>query len=1029
MHTSRSSKFILIQILCILSPFILCPDFAWALDPAKKISQFGHTAWRHQDGYFSGTPFAVTQTTDGYLWFGTENGLWRFDGVRFVRWSSPAGKSPLTADVLTLLGSRDGSLWVGTPTGLIRWKDQEWTTYSEAPGVVRAILERSNGEIWFARDEISEPPGDICRVIGKQTQCYGKHDAISFVSPQSLGEDPSGDLWIGTAQGVVCWKPGSSIPYFPIGLKNNRASGVTSIIHAPGGVSWVGMAASGHGLGLQQLIHGSWKPFITPQLDGETLQVSALLLDRQKNLWVGTSDRGLFRIHGRQVDHFGKSDGLSSDSVMLAGLFEDREGNIWVVTPLGLEYFHEMRVTTFSSREGLMSDEVDAVLASRNGTVWEGGPRALVSLLHGSAFSVRPRRNLRWNQVTALLEDHSGRLWVGVDSSLLVLQSGNFRQVRKRDRKPVGFVVGMTEDIDGNVWAETIGPPRTLLRVRDFQVQEEFPAPTMPAARKLAADPDAGIWLGLISGDLARYAHGKLDTFLFKQSISPDLSSFVKDLLVNSDGSIMGATAFGVIAWKGGKQQQLTVRNGLPCDYIHTLIADNRGALWLYGQCGLLKIANSELQRWWKQPDTVVNVKVFDAFDGAEPGIAPFNGAAKSPDGRLWFANGSSLQMIDPDHVAQNSLPPPVHIEEIVADHQRYSIANVSLPPFTRDIEIAYTALSFTAPQKVRFRYKLEGHDPGWQDADTRRQAFYTDLPPGDYRFRVVACNNDGFWNETGAAVDFRLLPAWYQTGWFRTSAAIAAILFIWIIYRLRVQQVTRAVSVRSDERLAERTRMARELHDTFIQTIQGSKMVVDDALEKPSDPENMHRALSRLSVWLELATREARAALNSLRESTSERNDLRETFQRIVDGNTIPRSMAACLSVVGDVRKMHPIVRDEVYRIGYEAIQNASQHSRATRLDIELRYGCDLTLRVSDNGVGIDPFVLDKGREGHFGLQGMRERSGRIGGTLTLVSTATSGTVITLVVPEGLIDRSSRSPLTRALQTLREVFGSRSNP
>ena len=263
-------------------------------------------------------------------------------------------------------------------------------------------------------------------------------------------------------------------------------------------------------------------------------------------------------------------------------------------------------------------------------------------------------------------------------------------------------------------------------------------------------------------------------------------------------------------------------------------------------------------------------------------------------------------------------------------------------------------------------------------------------------------------WLEAGAKADLTMIS---ESVVSRTSAAIAAILFIWIIHRLRVRQVARAVSVRSDERLAERTRMARELHDTFIQTIQGSKMVVDDALEKPSDLESMHHALSRLAVWLELATRKARAALNSLRESTSERNNLREAFQRIVDGDTIPSLMAACLSVVGDVRKMHPIVRDEVYRIGYEAIQNASQHSRATRLDIELRYGRDLTLRVSDNGVGIDPFVLDKGREGHFGLQGMRERSGRIGGTLTLVSTTTSGTVITLVVPGGLIDRSSRSP------------------
>jgi signal transduction histidine kinase len=407
------------------------------------------------------------------------------------------------------------------------------------------------------------------------------------------------------------------------------------------------------------------------------------------------------------------------------------------------------------------------------------------------------------------------------------------------------------------------------------------------------------------------------------------------------------------------------------------------------------------LQKWWEDPDATVPVKVLDAMDGAQTGFSSFNPASRSIDGKLWFSNGIELQMVDPARLVQNTLPPPVHIEELVANRKHYAPSNnISLPPVTRDLEIDYTGLSFPVPQKVQFRYRLQGHDANWQEAGTRRQAFYSDLPPGYYRFHVIACNNEGVWNEAGAALDFRILPAWYQTVWFRFLIAMTGMLILWALHRLRVRQVSRTISARADERLAERTRMARELHDTFLQTIQGSKLVADDALRNSSDPEVMRRTLKQLAVWLEQAMKEGRAALNSLRESATERNDLRESFQRVTQSSLIPGSMAVTLSVVGHVREIHPIIRDEVYRIGYEAIRNACLHSRASRLDLELKYGRDLMLRVSDNGIGIDPAVLDLGKDGHFGLQGMRERAGRIGGKLTMVSTLNTGTVITIVIP-----------------------------
>jgi signal transduction histidine kinase len=435
----------------------------------------------------------------------------------------------------------------------------------------------------------------------------------------------------------------------------------------------------------------------------------------------------------------------------------------------------------------------------------------------------------------------------------------------------------------------------------------------------------------------------------------------------------------------------------------------------------------SRPQKWWQDSDVVVKPTVFDALDGAQPDWVPFGAAARSPDGRLWFADSNLLQMIDPDHLTWNPLPPPVHVEEVIADRKNYSPRNdLRLPPLTRDLEIDYTAPSFVVPQKVRFRYRLEGRDAAWQEPGTRRQAFYSDLRPGRYQFRVIACNNDGVWNEAGATLDFSVAPAWYQTNWFRALCLVSGGFIVCIIYRLRVRQISRAISARFNERLAERTRMARDLHDTFLQTIQGSKLVADHALKPSTDPAQMRGALEQLSVWLERATREGRTALNSLRTATAQTNDLAEALRRVTKDELIPSSTAVTFSVVGDAREMHPIVRDEIYRIGYEAIRNACTHSGASQLEVELRYAHDLALRVSDNGTGIDPAIADGGKDGHFGLQGMRERAARIGGNLTLGSSSNSGTEIKLVVPGDIVFRKvtavHRTLLTRIKDLLKRM-------
>jgi signal transduction histidine kinase len=372
-----------------------------------------------------------------------------------------------------------------------------------------------------------------------------------------------------------------------------------------------------------------------------------------------------------------------------------------------------------------------------------------------------------------------------------------------------------------------------------------------------------------------------------------------------------------------------------------------------------------------------------------------------SPDGRLWFANETVLQTIDAAHLTRNLIPPPVHIEEIIIDRQSHSPQEIlHLPPHTRDLEIDYTALSFVAPQKVRFRYKLEGRDEDWQEAGTRRQAFYSDLRPGKYRFRVIAGNNDGVWNDKGATLDFSVLPAMYQTAWFRVACILTGLFIFWAFYRLRTRQIEVSISTRFEERLAERTRLARELHDTLLQAIQGSKMIVDDLLDPPAVSGRPREVMGRLSSALAQALHELRTSLNSLRNATASGNDLAEAFRRAVDDCANRGVVNITFMVEGTAREMHPIVRDEIYRIGHEAIRNACQHSGADRIEVRLSYGQDLVFRVQDNGRGIDPEVAAYGKSDHFGLQGMRERAKHSGGVLTISGSTDSGTSLELMIP-----------------------------
>ncbi len=982
-------------IILAVVALILCSS-GLALSPDRRISQYAHTAWRIQDGFFSGTPQTITQTADGYLWIGTEAGLVRFDGISFVPWTSPNGKALPSSRIHALLGTSDGSLWIGTSRGLARWSKGELFTLHGEPAFVEAIVQDSEGKVWMTRSQVRDAEGALCEVASNALRCHGTADGISFPYAQPLFNDVHGNLWIGSSVGVCRWKSGDAKTYIVKALMRVQGlAGVSAIAPGNDGSVLVGMRQQGKGLGLQELREGVWRDYILPGLDGSEMHVSSLLRDREGDLWLGTANNGLYRVHAGQADHFGSADGLSSDAVQ--GIYEDREGDLWVATSRGIDRFRNTRVVTYSIREGLTSEDVDSVLASHDGTLWIGNLHALDVLRHDRFNGIGRAKGLPGTLITSLFEDQSGRVWVGVDSGLTLYENARFRWITKSDGASLGVVTAIAEDVDHNIWVATTEP--ALFRIQNLAVREEIKPPRIPRVLSLAADPKDGIWLGLSNGNLARYKSGQLE--MVTTNLPGNFS--VRNLLVDADGSAWWVTQEGLFRWKTARVGTLNSRNGLPCDDMFALVRDGQGSLWLDTQCGFVAIESAELERWWQQSDLKLRVKTLDVFDGAQPGLTNFRPeVSRAPDGKLWLANENILQVVDPEHLEGNHIAPPVVVEQIIADRKKYAVREkLQLPARTRDIEIDYTALSLVVPEKVRFRYKLEGRDADWQDPQNRRRAFYSDLPPGDYQFRVIASNNDGVWNEQGATARFTILPAFFQTAWFRALSVLAGAGLLWFLYVLRVRRLATSIQSRFDDRLEERERIARDLHDTLLQGIFSASIhfnVANNHLpaDSPAKP-SVQRGVELLTQ----VSKEGRNTLLALRTAGSSQSDLDEALSRLRGEFALPANVDFRVVTEGQAEVLRPLIRDEVYLIAREAVINAFRHSKASA--IQVKVDCvsrNLRVSVRDNGCGIDEELLKSGRAGHWGLVNMRERAERIGGRLKVSSRANAGTVVRLWIP-----------------------------
>jgi ligand-binding sensor domain-containing protein/signal transduction histidine kinase len=986
------------MLACVL--LVWCQS-AFALNPSLDVGQYAHASWKIRDGFTKGRISSIAQTPDGYLWLGTDFGLLRFDGVRNVPFQSPPDQHLPSSTIIQLLAARDGTLWIGTDKGLASWDGNRLTQYPELAGqFVFALLEDRDGAVWAGT--YSFPSGRLCAIHNGGVQCYGEDGSLGR-GVASLYEDGRGNLWAEGQNGLWRWKPEPS-EFFPLQDFSPTTQNLAE--------DFDGAILIGTNGGVKRFVGGRIEAYPLPD-SVRKFRANHILRDRDGGLWVGTLTGGLVHVHQGRTDVFSPSDGLSGDNV--DALFEDHEGNIWVVTENGLDRFRDFAVPTFSVGQGLSNVNVEAVLAARDGSVllatagglnrWNNGQ---ITVYGGSA--AQPQQNI--NVPHSLFQDDRGRIWAFTLREFGYLEGDRFIPV---SGIPGGVTRSIVEGAEGNLWVanQNLG----LFQLRGSEVVQQVPWDKLghkDFAAALAFDPSrGGVWLGFFQGGIVYFRDGKVEA---SYAVADGLGEGrVNDLRLDQDGTLWAATEGGLSRLKNDRIATLTGRNGLPCDTVHWVMEDDAHAFWLYTACGLVRVARAELEAWAADADQgkdakrTIQATVFDITDGVTSRAYPIGFSpqvAKSADGKLWFPGLDGVSVVDPNHLPFNRLPPPVHVEQFIADRKTYDVTSSTggrarLPPLVRDLEIDYTALSLAAPEKVLFRYKLEGHDADWQEAGNRRRAFYNDLPPGDYRFRVMACNNSGVWNETGTFLDFTIAPTYYQTTWFRLLFVAVFLLLLGALYQMRLRQVAGQVRGRMEERLAERERIARDLHDTLLQSVQGLILKFHAVATQMRRDEPAYDALEKTLDQADRVLAEGRDRIRHLRGTTEASGGLPAAFQRVVEETPRGGDVAFKTVVEGSVRELHPIIREESYCIAREALVNALTHSEGRHVEVEITYDPrQFRLRVRDDGRGIDPAIIEEGRPDHWGLRGMKERAQRIGAQLNLWSRSETGTEVELTVP-----------------------------
>ncbi len=1014
-----------------LSILLASSACAFALDPSLDVSQYAHTAWRVRDGFGKGSIHSIAQTPNGYLWLGTEFGLLRFDGVRAVPWEPPAGEHLPGSVVMRLLVSRDGTLWIATGKGLASWKNGELTQYPEMAGWVgNALTEDHEGTVWAGGFGVPGH-GRLCAIKQGRTQCSDPGEGV-----QCIYEDSTNHLWVSTSNGLWRWKPPHP-EFFPTGQTFTSAL----IEDRDGGLLF------GSANGIQRFVHGKTQVYPLGML-ARQFGVDSFLWDRDGNLWVGTFS-GLVHIHRGRTELFRQLDGLSANTVHC--VFEDREGNIWLATEGGLDRFRGFAVPTFSAKDGFPDGFYGAILATRDGGLWFSNSDRLTKWKnseftaedrHGptnhagvaTAASEMQDSGLR-AQVRGLFQDSRGRLWVTTVGGLGYMNNDSFVLVKSVPGDTKGSIA---EGAEEDLWFSF---DSALFHLVNGSNVEQIPWNRLgikEVGGRIAVDPlQGGLWIGFSQEGIAYVRHDQIErSYKTADGLG---NGRISHLRVDREGALWASTEGGLSRIKDGHVENLSSKNGLPCDAVHWSEEDAGHSIWLYLECGLVRVAASEMSAWVANPNRTVRVTLLDSSDGVTAKSVIFGGSSspvtQSSNGKLWFSIENGINVVDPRHLAFNKLPPPVQIERVTADGKTYwqnwsgdpSSSHPRLPPLVRDMTIDYTALSLVSPEKVRFRFRLEGQDKDWREAANQRQVEYSNLAPANYRFRVIAGNNSGVWNEQGAALDFSIAPAYYQTNWFRALWALTFLAMLWTVYRLRIHAFKRrqvllegnqALLERNQELLerhqveiralneeliktqeAERMRIAGELHDGVLQQITSLTLRLGKVRRQVAPDSEANATVSDLQQQLIKVGTDIRHLSHELHPALLQEEGLPAALSAYCEEFSKVRDLPVSCEADESVKELSAGAALCIYRIAQEALGNAAKHSEAKQVEVRLTQsdGC-VRLSVSDDGVGCAPDQVS--RSGGLGVINMRERVLQLDGTFEFDSEPGRGTTVSVTVP-----------------------------
>jgi signal transduction histidine kinase/ligand-binding sensor domain-containing protein len=1013
----------------------------YGIDRDRTLDQLYHTGWTYIEGA-PGQVHALAQTTDGYLWLGTATGLFRYDGIQFQPYKPQSGQAFPLRNVVSLFATPDGGLWVGYWYGGVSLiKDGTVTDYGKPEGLpssaVLAFARDRQGAIWAAagKDGLSRLEGSRWRKICPDMGFTGPANTV-FVNR-------AGTVWVGTPTSVAFLVEGGT--KFEIAAQGLLR--VKNFAESSDGTLW--MAETGYGV----------RPVPLPGRNngrrGPAVLVGSqsITFDHQGSLWIATLGNGIrrvpypdrlhqprakgpsaWRVRNSEVEEFTPQDGRTSDYIYC--VLEDREGNVWTGTSGGLDRFRESPVVSIAIQPianrdalpipSLHSFTTSALAEAGQGALWAAGigPQVLLKIQNDKTIT-----QLRDRYVDCVYRDPNGIIWLATPWSIFRLADEHLDRIDSAQRtvtynyhgavpagqglilrrvdlqtaggiavSPQSRVKAITRDRLGRLWLSMESGTFRLERSGWTSI-ESLGGPQGTATAEFT-DSEGRIWFGftntvaMLDGDRVR---------IFSRKDGVQLGAVTS--IQGKGTKIWIGGEFGLEFFDGSRFHPVNPSDGSVFGGISGIVVDPDDGLWFSEKRGIIHIPEAQLRQSGSGKVEFESFGLLDGLTAELRGPLASPSAVQTADGRISFATTKGLAWINPKRILRNTVAPAVLIESVIANGRNYNDSTLlKFPPRTGNLQIAYTATSLTIPERVRFRYKLEGQDKDWQDAGTRREAFYTNLDPGAYQFRVIACNNDGVWNEAGTVLEFIVLPAFYQTVWFRILCIIVLAGCLWSLYLLRLKQATAQVQERLGARLEERARIARELHDTLLQGFQGLVLRFDAVMKIiPGD----HPARNLMENVLDRAD-------EVLLEGRERVHDLR---QDEISANELPDMLAACgeelgrndairfsLSVIGTQQPLDPTVGDEIYRIGQEALTNAFRHSKSSKIEVEITYDHSrVGLRVRDNGMGIKQDVLLRGREGHWGLVGMRERTQKIGGQLKIWSQAGAGTEIELVVPAAI--------------------------